>query len=135
MLKINIITESNIELLETFISNKMPNTFRYFNKRNIKVINHHIITLVLTINNNVAGYAHLDKEDDKIWFGICILEEYQGKGYGKILMNYIMDNCKYPEIFLSVDKNNDLAFNLYIKYGFMIETIHDNYYIMRKIFN
>ena len=135
MNEINIITESNIELLETFISNKMPTTFRYFNTRNIKVINQHIITLVLTVNNNVAGYAHLDKEDDKIWFGICILEEYQGKGYGKMLMNYIIDNYKYPEIFLSVDKNNDLAFNWYQKYGFMIETIHDNYYIMRKIFN
>ena len=36
MFKINVINNSNIELLETFISNKMPTTFRYFNKRNIK---------------------------------------------------------------------------------------------------
>jgi hypothetical protein len=84
MLNILEITENNICLLKDFIyNNKLPNTFRYFNKRTIDVIKNHLITIILLDNELTLGYAHIDFDDNKYWFGICILENYQGMGNGK----------------------------------------------------
>ena len=40
------ITENNNYLLNEFLNNSIPGTFRYFNKRSINVIKNHIITLI-----------------------------------------------------------------------------------------
>lgn len=44
IIEINI---NNIYLLQKFINNNLPNTFRYFNKRNIKCIENHILTILM----------------------------------------------------------------------------------------
>jgi ribosomal protein S18 acetylase RimI-like enzyme len=125
------ITGKNTNLLHNFIlNNKLPNTFRYFNKRTIDVIKNHIITLILIDDNLPVGYAHIDYDDNKYWFGICILENYQGKGYGKKLMEYIFNHKKITnidKIYLTVDKINDIAINLYKKYNFNIIEENDSY--------
>ena len=128
------ITEKNKVLLNNFIlNNKLPDTFRYFNKRNIDVIQNHLITIILVDKELPIGYAHIDFDDNKYWFGICILEKYQGNGYGKKIMDYIFNNEKIKyidKIYLTVDKINDVAINLYIKFNFYIIDEKDLYFTM-----
>ena len=127
------ITENNNYLLNEFLNNSIPGTFRYFNKRSINVISNHLITLILIDDNLPVGYAHIDYDDNKYWFGICILENYQGKGYGKKIMEYIFNHEKIKhidKIYLTVDKINDIAISLYKKYNFYIVEERDSYFMM-----
>ena len=128
------ITEKNTSLLQNFIlNNKLPNTFRYFNKRNIDVIKNHIITIILLNETTPIGYSHIDFDDNKYWFGICILEKYQGNGYGKKIMEYIFnhENIKnIKNIYLTVDKINIVAINLYKKFNFYNIDEKDTYFTM-----
>lgn len=133
--KIIELSTDNINLLTKFLENTIPQSFRYFNKRDITVIKNHIVTLLLLNNNNPIGYAHIDYDDNKYWFGICILDEYQGKGYGNLLINYILNHNKIKKInkiYLTVDKINIHAINLYFKYKFKILSNYDTYYLMIK---
>ena len=134
MVEIIEININNINFLQKFINNKLPDTFRYFNKRNIKCIEDHILTIIMLEHKKPIGYAHIDY-DKKYWFGICILQEYQSKGYGRKIMEYIFNHEKIEEIgeiFLSVDVNNDKAIKLYKKYNFNIVEENNIYYIMKK---
>jgi ribosomal protein S18 acetylase RimI-like enzyme len=127
------ITENNNYLLNEFLNNSIPGTFRYFNKRSVNVISNHLITLILIDDNLPVGYAHIDYDDNKYWFGICILENYQGKGYGKKLMEHIFNHEKITnidKIYLTVDKINDIAISLYKKYNFYIVEERDSYFMM-----
>ena len=128
------ITEKNKVLLNNFIlNNKLPYTFRYFNKRNLNVINNHLITIILLDKDLPVGYAHIDFDDNKYWLGICILEEYQGKGYGKKIMEYIFNNEKIKnidKIYLTVDKINTVAIKLYTNFDFTIIDEKETYFTM-----
>ena len=130
----NLISNNNIHLLKEFITlNNSPN-FRYYDNRNIDIIENHLLTLIITIDDNVVGYGHLDFED-VIWLGICVLEKYRGKGIGKCIMNYLLDYCKnnnINELYLTVDKQNIVAKNLYDKLGFAIKKESNTYYKMLK---
>jgi perosamine synthetase len=127
---INIIeiNDKNIELLTQFISNPLPSTFCYFEKRTIDVIKDHAITLLLKKEENIIGYAHIDyeKNTNKYWFGICILPDHHNKGYGNYLMNNILIKSKIKNIesiYLTVDNINIHAIKLYSKHNFkVIET-------------
>ena len=126
------INENNNYLITKFLNNNIPSTFRYFNKRTIDVIKNHIITIILIVDNLPVGYAHIDY-DDKYWFGICILHEYQGKGYGKKIMQYIFNNEKIKtidKIYLTVDKINTIAIKLYTNFGFYNIDEKDYYFTM-----
>jgi len=124
------INHHNIYLLLQFLNNKLPNSFRYFNSRNpLTSIHNHILTILYLDNDKPFGYAHIDFDNHIYWFGICILDNYQSKGYGKKLLEYILNNDKIKNlnsIYLTVDKNNEKAINLYKKYGFIIDDIYHN---------
>lgn len=156
--KFNIIDDNNLFLLREFIYLNKSNYFRYYlNKPFINTIaqspiKNHILTIILTLENNtnsyqslqhpsIIGYAHLDKDlkDDeyKIWFGIYVLEDFQSKGYGKKIINYIFKYCKLnkiEKIHLSVDKNNKKALTMYQKNNFIIESEGLHNFIMYKTF-
>lgn len=125
------INENNNYLIKDFLNNSIPSTFRYFNKRTIDVIKNHIFTIILIDNNLPVGYAHIDYDDNNHWFGICILDKYQGKGYGKKMMEYIFNHEKIKnidKIYLTVDKINTIAIKLYTKFGFYIIEEKDLYF-------
>ena len=127
------INKDNRFLINDFLNNNIPSTFRYFNKRTLDVLNNHIITILLLDGNLPVGYAHIDVDDNKYWFGICILDKYQGKGYGKKIMEYIFNHEKIKnidKIYLTVDKINTGAIYLYHKFKFSIIEEKDSYYIM-----
>ena len=120
------IDSTNIDLLYQFIKvpSEISSFFRYFQTRDPRTVfeKHHIYTVVGIENNSVVAYGHIDYET-KYWFGICVLNTYQGKGYGKQLINFILDFADRNSISLSlsVDIDNIVAIELYKKNGF-IET-------------
>lgn len=134
---INIIeiNDTNVELLTQFISNPLPSTFRYFEKRTVDVIKDHAITLLLKKEENIIGYAHIDyeKNTNKYWFGICILPDHHNKGYGNYLMNNILIKSKIKNIdtiYLTVDNINIHAIKLYSKHNFKVIETNDKFTTM-----
>ncbi len=128
------IKKETYPLLQKFIEKDHPISFRYFETRNIDVVNNHIITLIGEINQEPIAYAHIDHENGINWIGICILQQEQGKKYGKqifaSLIKYIHENDT-PNVQLSVDVDNYRAINLYLKNDFKITQIYQKYYIMK----
>ena len=61
--------------------------------------------------------------------GIVISDNWQGKGFGKKICNYMIKyawNRKYNKIWLTVFANNLLAINMYKSLGFEIEGVFMN---------
>lgn len=129
-LKFNI--NPSIELLESFFNDnpKNQNAFRYFKNRNFDSIKNHILTLLMYQNGNIVGYGHLDKENDTTWLGIMLGDEYIGKGLGGIILDKLIQSST-NDIYLSVDKENLIAKNLYIKKGFYTIEEKEKYIIMK----
>lgn len=117
----NWITVVKSDLLDDFLKLEKPATFRYWDSRPRSVINNHIYTTVKTNNNHkIVGYGHLDKEQDRVWLGICVLEQYQGMGYGKKIMEELLENRGNCDLYLTVDKDNYIARKLYESFGFKL---------------
>jgi ribosomal protein S18 acetylase RimI-like enzyme len=115
------ISEQNAELITEFLGSckKSLETFRYYNKRNIKeAVQNHEVTIVSIIDDKVVGYGHLDPEADNMWLGICVADDYVGMGLGKVLMGELLKNVG-QNIVLTVDNNNIGAIKLYERFGFV----------------
>jgi RimJ/RimL family protein N-acetyltransferase len=135
-LHFEIINNSKIDLLKKyFLENQIPESFRYFKNRTLESINNHILTLLVSIENQYFGYGHIDFENHKYWVGICILNEYQGKGYGNLILNKIVDftrkNTSIEELYLTVDKTNINAIKLYKKNNFQLVNEEKDYNLMK----
>lgn len=132
-----LINQQNIYILKSFLENPISDSFRYFKNRSLDVIQSHVSTLILEYENKYIGYGHIDCDSIKNWIGICILEEYQGKGFGKLILNRLIEiaNVKsIKQLYLSVDKNNIKAFTLYEKMGFeIIQDGKDKYFMMKNL--
>ena len=116
-------SKADIKKLESFIENSKENqtNFRYFLNRDLSVVANHRYTILLKIDQEYLGYAHLDREDDDVWLGISISKKIQCLGFGNILMEDLISYAKrtnLKKIKLSVDFENAKAENLYEKYGF-----------------
>jgi GNAT superfamily N-acetyltransferase len=123
LLEIDRDNNAHLDLLYNFINSlgSSEQSFRYFSSRPITAINNHLCTVLLLENNQAIGYAHLDKEEENIWFGIAIAEGHTGKGLGDKLIHYVLEKSeqlKVYELKLSVDETNQHAINLYKKHGF-----------------
>jgi ribosomal protein S18 acetylase RimI-like enzyme len=132
---IDVDTE-NAHIIYEFIKNcdKSLKHFRYFEKRKPEeCIRFHESTIILQCDKVFVGYAHLDKENDKTWLGICIADDWVGRGFGKILMKEILNRAKTNPITLSVDSDNLAAINLYKKFGFLKKKhINNNIILMEN---
>ena len=131
------INNENKYLLENFIQNISNDFFTYFSKRDITCINNHKLTIILKNESEVIGYGHIDYEDNIHWLGICVLDKFCGNGYGKLIMNYLInyfnENISNNEsLYLCVHTNNIPALNLYKKFNFKIidEIKAKNFYKM-----
>ena len=130
--KLKFKVNPSVELLESFFNNnpKNQNTFRYFKNRSFDSIKNHTLTLLLYQNDNIVGYGHLDKENNRIWLGIMLGDNHTGKGLSNIIMDELIQNSP-SDIFLSVDKENLIAKNLYFKKGFYSIKEKEKYIIMK----
>lgn len=134
---VEIIT-ANINLIKQFLLNAGSSlqTFRYFEKRNLEIIYKHLLTNVLLKEKKVIGYGHLEMEKDKVWLGIAIVESQLGMGFGLYLMHSLLDSARklqIKQLYLSVDKVNIGAINLYEKIGFFkVDELNNNSFLMKK---
>ncbi|KLU65489.1 protease synthase and sporulation negative regulatory protein PAI 1 [Desulfosporosinus acididurans] len=87
---------------------------------------------LVTVDDKPMGIAsvnHLAVEEASI-FGLGILSEYRGNGYGQELLKLILKNLwnrGKQQVTLEVDSKNDRAFRLYQGMGFRIELAYDFY--------
>jgi len=137
VVKIVIINDSNVNLINEFIENAGDslNSFRYFKERSLKSINNHLYTCVLVSDGVSLGYGHLDLENDIVWLGIAIAQGYKGRGFGKKIMLSLInfaERNKITKIRLSVDVVNSNATNLYKSLGFKMLTKNRHNCIMQK---
>ncbi len=114
--------------------NNGTKTFRYFDKRPFEIINNHVVCELLFIDDEPVGYYHIEEENDVFWFGIIVSDLHIGKGISKIIMKRAIDksNLLKIDLSLSVDKNNQVAFNLYKNNNFYVVKETDLYYIMKR---
>lgn len=134
------ISKNNVAILSDFISKINSKYFRYFDKRTSEAIKEHKITLLFydEIKSIYFGYTHVDYDisSNKYWFGIYLNDGYRGKGFGGLLLNYILNHNKtrdISEIHLSVDIDNVYAVKLYQKNNFTIYKSTDRVNYMKKI--
>lgn len=125
------ILENSFESLKNFLSRSQLGlkSFRYFQKREYDVILSHIYTCLYFVGDECVGYGHLDPHDNKIWLGIIVRDDYVGNGYGNLILNDLKKQTN-DNIYLSVDKDNLIAINLYKKNGFEFFSEEDYYVIM-----
>ena len=137
-MKYILINNDNVELLQKFISLINSKNFRYYENRDISIIKNHIITVIITNDNeDIIGYGHLDYEVF-IWLGIYVCEEFRNLGYGKKIIEFLINYAKekkIDKIYLTVDKINNIAINMYKKYGFIIENQNHSVNIFKMIKN
>jgi perosamine synthetase len=126
------IRPADYKSIKEFVSKINSKHFRYFNYRDIGVCNDHILTIVACLGDEIVGYGHLDPEQGRVWLGICVSEDYQGKGIGKKIMNQLIRYADEREltIHLTVDEDNQIARNLYQKYNFRVIDNSDRVFTM-----
>lgn len=87
---------------------------------------------VLLDGNRVCGFLECSViAPESELFDVAIDEEFQGRGYSKILMDFYLNFAKEKgcdTIFLEVNNMNMKAIGLYQKYGFTEYGRRKNYY-------
>jgi ribosomal protein S18 acetylase RimI-like enzyme len=85
----------------------------------------------IAYNNDipVGVFDYNYEEGDAFLYGVAIQSDYRGKGFGKQLIGFALEEGlkKRNKIVLDVDSNNPIAFNLYKKCGFKIDFQVDYY--------
>jgi len=110
-------------------------TFRYFTSRPFATIANHLVTYIITQNDNKMAYGHLDPEGDNVWLGICVAEDYLRQGYGEKMMQHLLSYAnrnEVPSIILAVDKSNLSAIKFYNKFGFTQQNCSKEVIFMKR---
>ncbi len=88
--------------------------------------------VVLEMENEIIGYMIAGEFEESYHLkNIAIKKEYQGKGYGKFLLNHLIEKAKKENkkfIFLEVRVSNERAIKFYEKLGFKRNRILKGYY-------
>lgn len=117
------LTEKDIEPAKQIIKEALNKDYQ-FSKNTIKKI--------LKIQDKIVAVFELNIIFDTAEILIISVKpQYQQKGIGKEIMNYIINFCKSNNvkyIYLEVAENNQKAINLYKKFGFEIYKIRKDYY-------
>ena len=122
-MKLTRINTDRISLLKNFLEhagNSLEH-FRYYNSLDFAVLKNHLVTYIIEENGQALAYGHLDKENEIVWLGTCIIENERGKGLGKKIMEALLSFAvlnNIDKIKLSVDNVNEAARSLYKNYGF-----------------
>ena len=89
--------------------------------------NSDVVRFITVDGNKIVGYTFLSNlKSEYPSLGICIRDDFQGRGLGKILMEHLIEVAKSmgkKGLCLTVYKDNEKGFNLYKKIGFKIERI------------
>ncbi len=90
------------------------------------------VRLGLLVDHTLIAYSfsYLVAEEFHL-LNIAVKKEFQAKGYGKFLLQEIINYCKkikVKEIILEVRESNKVAQNLYKNFGFREIAFRKNYY-------
>ena len=110
-------------------------TFRYFSRRSLDVLDNHVVTFLDMDNNEPIAYGHLDRDGKKVWLGICVSDKMCGRGLGKLMMKALIAAAiehQIPSIWLAVDVDNTVARQLYEKIGFVRTLIPSTMHALYK---
>lgn len=71
-------------------------------------------------NKEKVGEASISAvdTDNGFLYNVEVLKKYRGMGYGSSIMEYVLKHYKVKE--LTVEETNEIAINLYKKYGFKV---------------
>lgn len=95
-------------------------------------LNPYALYVVLEIEEKIHGYVGMWITDNLEIINLYVDEEYQGMGFGSIIMEFVIDICEQSNISnlsLEVRSSNVKAINLYEKYGLKKSHIRKNYYV------
>ena len=85
----------------------------------------------IVLDETIIGFVMLGLDNyiakEEVWpvyflWRFMIGGEYQGKGYGKAVLNMLVDKCKAENIrylYVSSTKYDPMPYEMYIKYGFV----------------
>ena len=145
VIEIKYNNDDHVKIVKEFVDRISSSSFRYFQSREIDVLQNHVVTLILREKNTLEtiGYSHIDydRTNSKYWFGIFVDERYRNLKVGQQLLNLILNHpnvivSSISKIFLSVDSDNSRAIHIYKKYGFEVyEESHVNVYMKRELSN
>ena len=112
---------------------ELENSFNYVLKNiNNDLDNNPFSYFLLYIENGkIVGFINYYLMYEKIEIAnFNVLEEYQNKGIGIKLIEYLINKYKgkVDNITLEVKKNNNKAIHIYKKMGFIIVAIREKYY-------
>ena len=73
--------------------------------------------------NNKIGEVCISSADTNSGFvyNLEVVKKYRGHGYGRKIMNFVLDNYKIKD--LTVDPDNQVAINLYKSLGFKVKQL------------
>lgn len=88
--------------------------------------------LVAKVDGVVVGYlSYIVLFSEATLVNVAVLPEYRGKKIGQALLHelvMIADSSELTSICLEVRKSNQVAINLYTKYGFVTVGVSKNHY-------
>lgn len=93
---------------------------------------------ILLNGETVIGYGLLrgwDEGYDVPSIGLCVLQEYQAKGLGRLLLNFLETVSRMEgasKVMLKVKKKNEVARKLYLSQGYDLKEHNEEYYIGYK---
>ncbi|MGL4989972.1 MAG: GNAT family N-acetyltransferase [Sarcina sp.] len=86
------------------------------------------LSYFIKLDSKYLGYGQILYLDDKYTVvNLCIRKEYQNKGYGKVLLNYLLYKAKefgLSKVFIKVSSANHNAKKLYKKVGFELVDVN-----------
>ena len=121
------LTKDNVSLKEKALEELLKvNNIDFFSDDDL-TLNY----LLLNGDEIIGGvdYKHTYTESDLLF--IYIKKEYRGNNYSKYLLDESFKELKkigIKKVFLEVDTENHIAYNLYKSYGFKEISIRKNYY-------
>ena len=113
---------------------KFNDDFTYFVNRPIECLDNHLITILLLYRGVVAGYGHIDDEN-QLWLGVYVSKGFRSLSLGKKIVSELLKRSKelsLEKIVLTVFKTNFIAHSLYLKLGFKVYDENNKSFFMQK---
>ncbi|OTA18143.1 ribosomal-protein-S18-alanine acetyltransferase [Xenorhabdus beddingii] len=128
----NISLLTPVDLPTTFQIEQVSHAFPWSEKTFYSNQGERYLNYKITLNDQIIGFAITHYVmDEATLFNIAIHPEYQSRGYGRALLNYLIDILPEKQIntlWLEVRRSNQSAIRLYEDLGFNEVSVRKNYY-------
>ena len=84
---------------------------------------------ILELEGLIVGFLAIKViADEGEILQFAVYPDYQGQGFGSLLLDYALENLNIMDLFLEVADSNEIARKFYKKYDFQLMRIRKNYY-------